>query len=635
MANRPVIFISATSDLRSARDLVGKVLYSMGYEPVWQDIEPTDGGELLEVLRRRIAPCATMVQLIGQRYGAEPPQPTAEFGRVSYTQFEALEAERVGKKVIYLLLDESYPTEPAAAGSPEEAALQTAYRQRLIDANRLRHGGIASASDLKLSIRRLSDDLAALRREVTGLPVALSRMEAPRVQINDETQPPLSAEIDNPPSPVDETVQFTVYRPRAVRPARWETMLAFAHLSERRPGEEDQPHPLEELERQAQAALGTQREAYDSRTQDSSGGVPRGGLITFVPEIAGVEFNPTHRSFKWIESVHREEFRLLATNAANQEILRGKMSVFLGALLLADIALTLRVESSRTAAAPTQPERARPYRRIFASYSHKDVAIVEQFEAYLNLVGDEVLRDWKHLKAGEIWDDRLCELIREADVFQLFWSSNSLGSSNVRREWEFALSLGRDHFVRPMYWQTPMPTAAGLPPEELKRLHFTRLAFGMPAEANADKSGDQIEGDRAPGEDFDCDYAPCDALEADAGPAAAVIPKGATARPGKSHAPARRAAFGVGLAAIGLGLLASLALFEGASQTRFNPGAMPPPSSDRAPAPPDRTDHRVKKSEDLKKAMERMPLKMPVPTPSSGERPQSPGPPPLGKPADR
>ena len=61
----------------------------MGYEPVWQDIAATEGGELLDVLRRRIEPCAVLVQLVGQRYGAEPPQPTAEFGRVSYTQFEA------------------------------------------------------------------------------------------------------------------------------------------------------------------------------------------------------------------------------------------------------------------------------------------------------------------------------------------------------------------------------------------------------------------------------------------------------------------------------------------------------------------------------------------------------------------
>lgn len=65
MAQKPVIFISSTSNLRSARDLVGKVLYSMGYEPVWQDIEATDGGELTELLRRRIAPASTVVQLVG------------------------------------------------------------------------------------------------------------------------------------------------------------------------------------------------------------------------------------------------------------------------------------------------------------------------------------------------------------------------------------------------------------------------------------------------------------------------------------------------------------------------------------------------------------------------------------------
>ena len=33
----------------------------------------------------------------------------------------------------------------------------------------------------------------------------------------------------------DENVQFTVYRPAWVQPARWYSMLAFAHLSERRP----------------------------------------------------------------------------------------------------------------------------------------------------------------------------------------------------------------------------------------------------------------------------------------------------------------------------------------------------------------------------------------------------------------
>jgi hypothetical protein len=71
MVARPVILISATSDLHSARDLVGKVLYSMGYEPRWQDIAPTDGGELVAVLKRWIDPAGLVFQLVGNRYGAE------------------------------------------------------------------------------------------------------------------------------------------------------------------------------------------------------------------------------------------------------------------------------------------------------------------------------------------------------------------------------------------------------------------------------------------------------------------------------------------------------------------------------------------------------------------------------------
>jgi len=165
MADKPVIFISATSDLRSARDLVGKVLFSMGYEPIWQDIEATDGGELLDVLRRRLAPASLVIQLMGGRYGAEPPRRTTEFGRVSYTQFEALEAERIGTKVIYHFLDNNFPKDEVESEPAELTSLQAAYRQRLTDANRLRYERITNPADLELSIRRIKDELAELRKQ--------------------------------------------------------------------------------------------------------------------------------------------------------------------------------------------------------------------------------------------------------------------------------------------------------------------------------------------------------------------------------------------------------------------------------------------------------------------------------------
>ena len=74
---------------------------------------------MLHVFREWIAPASLVVQLLGRRDRAEPPHPTADFGRVSYTQFEMLEAQRTGKKVIYHFLDDSFPTD---AVQPEPAA---------------------------------------------------------------------------------------------------------------------------------------------------------------------------------------------------------------------------------------------------------------------------------------------------------------------------------------------------------------------------------------------------------------------------------------------------------------------------------------------------------------------------------
>ena len=69
---------------------------------------------------------------------------------------------------------------------------------------------------------------------------------------------------------------------------------------------------------------------------------------------------------------------------------------------------------------------------------------------------------------------RLLELIDEADIFKLFWSTNSMKSEYVRRQWEHALTLRRVVFIRPTYWEVPMPQSTNppLPPEELARLHL-------------------------------------------------------------------------------------------------------------------------------------------------------------------
>jgi hypothetical protein len=294
---------------------------------------------------------------------------------------------------------------------------------------------------------------------------------------------------------VDENVQFTVYRPSAVQAEVWYPLLAFAHLAERRPdAPPGQPDPIEQVREMAVQVLGEEA-AYGAPRVDARGGVPREGQLTFVPFVEGMDFNPRSQTFEWQEDVHQQNFRLRARADTAGSVLRGQLTVYLGAFILADIDLTFWVDlaapppptptvrrtlldTSSASPTPPQPEltpaTAVPYQSVFPSYSHKDLAIVRQAELYGKALGHVYLRDRLALRTGEEWEVRLLELIDKADIFQLFWSSNSMRSEYVRREWEHAQALGRPGFVRPTYWEVPMPQSTNppLPPDDLAKLHF-------------------------------------------------------------------------------------------------------------------------------------------------------------------
>lgn len=166
MASLPLIFISAVSrELRSGRQLAANTLTFLGYQPIWQDIFGTETGDLRGMLRQQIDQCKGVLQIVGKCYGAEPPQPDPEFGRVSYTQYEALYARKRGKKVWYLFIDETFPVDACEAEPEELRALQAAYRQRLQSDAHLFHP-LTSREGLEASVLKLRDDLVRLRRGV-------------------------------------------------------------------------------------------------------------------------------------------------------------------------------------------------------------------------------------------------------------------------------------------------------------------------------------------------------------------------------------------------------------------------------------------------------------------------------------
>ncbi len=186
---------------------------------------------------------------------------------------------------------------------------------------------------------------------------------------------------------IDEDVQFTLYRPGTVSPRRWHWLLLFAHKSEGGPELDD---PLEEVRRQAEGILGADAQDYGTLTADSTGALRRGTTLLIEPWLDGATFNPPTVELQWHEPVHRADFRFQVSEGA-PAVARGGVRIFAGVVLIGELTMAVRVAAGEDAAAP--PQRADRFRRIFASYAHTDVEVVDRLSAAVGVLGDEYIID--------------------------------------------------------------------------------------------------------------------------------------------------------------------------------------------------------------------------------------------------
>jgi hypothetical protein len=176
-----------------------------------------------------------------------------------------------------------------------------------------------------------------------------------------------------------------------------------------------------------------------------------------------------------LEDWHRLEYRLQAApDLPGFELggaVNGRVAFYVEGILVAEAKIWAHLSDEADEAVADLPESRitiNPYQAIFVSYAHEDATIVDQLERAYAALGMEYLRDVRTLRSGEEWNPALLGKIEEADVFQLCWSYAAKQSKPVEQEWRHALSLGRSHFIRPTYWEEPMPE----PPSELSNIHF-------------------------------------------------------------------------------------------------------------------------------------------------------------------
>jgi hypothetical protein len=268
---------------------------------------------------------------------------------------------------------------------------------------------------------------------------------------------PIPAQV-SPQSPV----AFTAYSPRETPPAAWQPLLAYIYRE----------HAAPAVASDAAAALGERAPGYRRQEEDARAPIADGALVTATPHLPGFEINPPSLSLPFFLDWHRFDFRIRPAGAPVNLAANGRITFTVEGVIAADLPLSVYVTSGAASVAhsPAAPAGVRPYQSVFCSYSHKDEAIVERVERVVRLLGITYLRDATTLRSGENWSAALMAMIERADIFQLFWSTNAAASHYVQREWEHALSIaaGRASFIRPVYWQEPMPP----PPAALAQIHF-------------------------------------------------------------------------------------------------------------------------------------------------------------------
>jgi hypothetical protein len=209
--------------------------------------------------------------------------------------------------------------------------------------------------------------------------------------------------------------------------------------------------------------------------------VESGTTLSIVPNLLGATFEPDRIDVTVDDAVRELTFRMMVAADTPVGALDGYIDIFVGPLVIGQVPLTFEVQPPAPVPLPGPSDGARfltvanasVFDKIFISYSQRDSQVVDLCVLTYEGLGVQVFVDRLDLRSGDDWRDRLESMIRDADVFQLYWSTSASASQEVSREWRLALALSktRDRFIRPLYWETPMPS----PPEALGHLHFSRL----------------------------------------------------------------------------------------------------------------------------------------------------------------
>ncbi len=151
-------------------------------------------------------------------------------------------------------------------------------------------------------------------------------------------------------APAVDLLHFMVCAPGRVAAETWETLLFYTHV------------PSAMNDAYQDAALHTQNlpERRYTAPAPTDHPLPRGVELTIVPQGAGLTFNPSRITYRWLEDWQQSPFRFSASRALVGTTAEMELAIYAGVLLLTTVKVTLPCgeTTSRLENLPTSEQEA-------------------------------------------------------------------------------------------------------------------------------------------------------------------------------------------------------------------------------------------------------------------------------------
>jgi hypothetical protein len=258
---------------------------------------------------------------------------------------------------------------------------------------------------------------------------------------------------------IGSTLEFKYLHPKEIRPGgKYPFLLFISTLETGEPIPDKEPDVVEvTIQHQIERLLHHNLDHYRENNINSSKPVPKNRYLKLKVKAEGdLRFDPPDTTRLHDEELVIQHFRLIADESLEGKTARVVLKVSNGWVQVAEFGFEIRV-TSKAKCEPFDITSAPVRRDIFPSYAHEDAEYLEHFKKLFAVFGDEYLADVDKIRAGTFWKEEIESLIRNADLFQLFWTHNAAKSDYVPIEVKYALSLNRRDFIYQTIFEKDAP----------------------------------------------------------------------------------------------------------------------------------------------------------------------------------